>query len=378
MDSNSTDQAAAVAEVEAYISELDFDAVQNYCIACVIALLLYHHITTFNAEVAYFWEKAVAHKGRVTFAWLLFFANRYLPLVVYIYQTPGWTMSKIPWVSTTQCTATVTSQYILEYSQYALWAAISGFRVYSLGGHRLLTCFVLLLALVPVFADITLFFYLHPEIDPVDGCVLAVSSRLKFGLYEMCVYCEYSVLTALSYTGWVLSEAIVVAVTLAATRHHSSLTGALGHGRRSISGILFKNELYHHRTITLLNIAQMIGNLLSLLRPSTTIDYMSAAMTFTAPLTSILLTHFYFDLQAAVNPQPLRVGVSFDSAGLYDASPTAYQHSFGIRTADLEVMFAACSGENGSEVAPGVSERGDMQGSDLANRDNMGGDMSFP
>ncbi len=75
------------------------------------------------------------------------------------------------------CAATVISQYILEYSQYALWAgmcfiyhlhvlplcanslmmpwttAISCFRVHALRKNKVLALFVLLLALVPVFAN---------------------------------------------------------------------------------------------------------------------------------------------------------------------------------------------------------------------------------
>ncbi|KAH9850878.1 hypothetical protein C2E23DRAFT_860897 [Lenzites betulinus] len=385
MNSTSTDQAAAAAEIAEYIFELEFDTAQNYCVACVIALLVYHYITTLDAEVAYFWDKAVAQKGRVSFAWWLFFSNRYLPLVVYIYQTPGWTISDVPW----RCAATVTSQYILEFSQYALWAGISSFRVHSLRRNRLLTSLVLLLGLFPIISDVVIFIYFRPEIDPIDGCVLD-ASRLTSN--------TYAILTALSYSGWMLSEFIVVYITFAATRHHSALSGALGHGRRSLSAVLFRHGLiyfvcvfsYHlpakdpanaardPRTITLLNIAQMIANLLSvtialMLRPSDTIEYVSIGMTFNAPLTSILLTHFYFDLQATARPPPHTIHGDLASTSTYaDASPTAYEQSFGIRTADLAARFAACDDDINNMGGPGRlgagrdSELGSEAGSDVA------------
>lgn len=55
------------------------------------------------------------------------------------------------------------------------------------------------------------------------------------------LYAPAHTVDVLSYTAWVLSEAIVVGVTLAATRHHKSLAGALGRGQTSLSAVLFRN-----------------------------------------------------------------------------------------------------------------------------------------
>lgn len=56
-------------------------------------LLAYHYITTLDDEATHFWSKAVAQKGRVTLAWMLFFGNRYLPIIVYAYEAPWWPVS---------------------------------------------------------------------------------------------------------------------------------------------------------------------------------------------------------------------------------------------------------------------------------------------
>lgn len=44
-----------------------------------------------------------------------------------------------------------------------------------------------------------------------------------------------------AYTGWVLSEVLVVGITLAATHHHKALAGAIGRGRRTLSAVLFQD-----------------------------------------------------------------------------------------------------------------------------------------
>ncbi|EIW53113.1 uncharacterized protein TRAVEDRAFT_32006 [Trametes versicolor FP-101664 SS1] len=88
MSSTSTDEAA---EIAAYIAALEFNSVQLYCVASAIALLVYHYITTLDLEYTHFWAKR-----RFGVAWALFLANRYLPLVAYIYQAPWWPVTFDP------------------------------------------------------------------------------------------------------------------------------------------------------------------------------------------------------------------------------------------------------------------------------------------
>lgn len=67
------------------------------------------------------------------------------------------------------------------------------------------------------------------------------------GTVLLFLYAPAPTVDVLSYTAWVLSEAIVVGVTLAATRHHKSLAGALGRGERSLSAVLFRNGTLDQR-----------------------------------------------------------------------------------------------------------------------------------
>lgn len=122
--------------------------------------------------------------------------------------------------------------------------------------------------------------YVAPRIDPVDGCTRD-TSRVPFKVYEMYVgpilyappsfrlaqwsrllpdiFLVVSPLRRLriqaalnassraagvfGYSSWILSEVLVVVVTLSATYHYTALAGTTGHCRRSLSAVLFQDGM---------------------------------------------------------------------------------------------------------------------------------------
>lgn len=60
-----------------------------------LALLVYHYVTTFDAECTHFWGK----RRKFGLGWSLFLANRYLPLVAYMIEAPWWAFNRDPAVS---------------------------------------------------------------------------------------------------------------------------------------------------------------------------------------------------------------------------------------------------------------------------------------
>ncbi|KAI0631882.1 hypothetical protein C8Q77DRAFT_1129873 [Trametes polyzona] len=221
-----------------------------------------------------------------------------------------------------RCTAAVISRYLMEYSQYVLWGAISCGRVHMLRRNWVLSLFVLALAFTPVVCDVAVTAYLRPAIDPIDGCVL----------YANISSSAYNILAVLGYTGWIASEIIVVGVTLSATRYHRTLQGAFGHERLSISAVLFRDALIAHgpecRVIAVLNVAQLAVNVISMSHSGVGIDRAGSILSFVTPLTSILLTRLFFNLQDTAHPQ---------SYSLDTTSRT--QANFPNRATDLEARF---------------------------------------
>ncbi|KAL1937310.1 hypothetical protein VTO73DRAFT_13874 [Trametes versicolor] len=83
------------AEVAAFIEEQAAFAVDDHCSTAIAIVMMWHYLLTLDKEVAYFWKR------KPTGACALFFANRYLTLIVVIYNTPWWDLSNtyIPLVS---------------------------------------------------------------------------------------------------------------------------------------------------------------------------------------------------------------------------------------------------------------------------------------
>ncbi|KAI0368247.1 hypothetical protein BV20DRAFT_1054221 [Pilatotrama ljubarskyi] len=288
---NSTDQA----QIAGLIQDVEFDVMQDYCSTAAAVLLAYHFLCTLDEEVDYFWRR------KFTGARALFLLNRYLPLIIALYVSPWWVLPMDPKLLAQRCAATVYSQYILEFSQNGILGAISSLRVYALrnqwatavrpgsGRHWLwmILPFVLtlLLSLVPVVVDAMLLGgYMWPVVDPVEGFAI------------------------ISYTAFVLAEAIVVIVTWASTsrwNHAEARMTVLGTKPGSLSSVLQRDGLIYFVVILILNVLQCVVNVLGLLRPSLALSQASAALTFVSPLRCILLTHFYFSMQEAGSPSPV-------------------------------------------------------------------------
>ncbi|KAI0665766.1 hypothetical protein C8Q78DRAFT_1083618 [Trametes maxima] len=319
---DSTDQA----EIAAFIQEVDLSVMQGYCSTAAATLLVWHYLTTFDGELAFFWKR------KFSGALLLYFANRYLPLFAYIYNSPWGAPSfadapahagvrpidrrwlHLPTNTHMQsCTANVTSQYIVQFSPYVVWAGISALRVHALRQRWSWTILVFLLSLVPVFCDAVLFSFMHPEIDPVWGCTLEYDGSLR--TYQMYVSSFlplhiYPLITAkpslracvpvdvAAYTAFVFGELIVVVITWAATSHRKGLGPALVNAR-SLSDTLYRNGVFYFASIMILNIVQLVFNGLSAFLPYTVsvVENICALLSFVGPLTSILITNFYIDLQ---------------------------------------------------------------------------------
>ncbi|EIW53124.1 uncharacterized protein TRAVEDRAFT_53535 [Trametes versicolor FP-101664 SS1] len=79
--------STAGADVAAFINEENFFAIQDYYATAIAMIMMWHYLLTLDQEVAYFW------RHRPTGACALFLANRYLTLIVSIYNTPWWSVS---------------------------------------------------------------------------------------------------------------------------------------------------------------------------------------------------------------------------------------------------------------------------------------------
>ncbi|EIW53138.1 uncharacterized protein TRAVEDRAFT_53550 [Trametes versicolor FP-101664 SS1] len=145
---STTSEAAAIATL---VKEQTFTMAEKYFEMATTALLIWHYVLTVENELAFFWRR------RFSSAYALFVANRYLILVVIIYQSPWWAVH-------------YSHMYIFRYLQYLVWAAFTSLRAYALQMQWLWAILVLALSLGPVAYGTMTIITVGISFTPANGC----------------------------------------------------------------------------------------------------------------------------------------------------------------------------------------------------------------
>ncbi|EIW53121.1 uncharacterized protein TRAVEDRAFT_75246 [Trametes versicolor FP-101664 SS1] len=290
-------------DVAAFIEEQTIFAAQDYCTTATAALLMWHYLLTFDKEVAYFWRR------RPNGACMLFLANRYLTIIVSIYDTPWWSLSTAYTVSSfvlfyatecllgirfQGCAAAVFSQFILEFSQYIVWAAFACLRVYALHRQWPWAALVLILSLAPVVANVVPLRFIQIDLDPVTGC--NTLENIPVSLSQSCDSLDIT-----SRVSLIVADLIVMGVTWSVThfhRHQGSVLRVYG-ARTTLTSVLYKNGGIYFVLLTTLNSLHLLFSMLSIALANVATDRASFVVRFIEPLTAILITRFLIELQEA-------------------------------------------------------------------------------
>ncbi|TFK89490.1 hypothetical protein K466DRAFT_486714, partial [Polyporus arcularius HHB13444] len=219
-----------------------------------LGLLIYEYVITLRREVDFFWKR------KLTGASVLFFLNRYLPLVVNAVSFVG--------------LAPLSDKYIP-------WGAFSALRVFALSGRSWpLAILVFVLAFMPFAINCYTYTFLASINDPVIAVTIA------------------------SRTSLIASDLLVIITTLVVT--HSAVR-LHGEGRiisHSFAGTLLRDVLLIlnalHLTFTMLPIVD------ASLAP---VSYMTL---FTEPITAVLVSRFMLNLQA-VNKRAMYGGSQLET-----------------------------------------------------------------
>ncbi|KAI0640699.1 hypothetical protein C8Q79DRAFT_921141, partial [Trametes meyenii] len=198
-------------------------------------LLAYEFLITFGREVELFWKRGV------TGASMLFFVNRYLPLVFHIYQmTTSRTMSDK--------------------------AIFSGLRAFALSGRDWpLALLAFLLSLVPVGLNLSQYHWLA-AVNDESG--FTISSRVSL----------------------IIADALVIGITWYSTYRTNCLFVARGNPT-SFAQILQR----HGKILLVLNSLHLAFALREFATDG--IEPASYVTLFTEPITAILISRFLLDLQ---------------------------------------------------------------------------------
>ncbi|RPD74208.1 hypothetical protein L226DRAFT_560872 [Lentinus tigrinus ALCF2SS1-7] len=252
--------------------------VANYCAMASTTLILWEYLAHLPQEIDLFWKR------KLSGASVLFLSNRYLSLLVQIYQFPTPTSDK-------SCDITVKASLTIQVLPYFSWAVFSALRTHALCPPHLrwpLGMLVLILSSVPIWVNLAGYRWLSANINPTIGCISNDALPLQLDR-------EFVIL---SRTCLIVADFVVLAVTWYGTYHTIRLVqAAAGEQRKhTYSETLLRDGTTYFVILAILNFLHLLFTLLSIAEIALqSTSFVTAALT--DPITSILVSRFLLDLQ---------------------------------------------------------------------------------
>ncbi|RPD73047.1 hypothetical protein L226DRAFT_572502 [Lentinus tigrinus ALCF2SS1-7] len=283
--------------------------VQNCCGFASLSLLVYEYAITFGREVDFFWRR------KFTGASLLFFLNRYFPLVVNAVSFVGLApLSDKGYVFNNRARLAISRHSPV----HTMGRSFSALRVFALSGrHWPLAILVFLLAAMPFMINCYTYTFLKSLNDPVFGCEatryispsLTKASVPPLSPYAYCSRLTMSTanpfafalnadpaVTIVSRTCLMASDVLVIITTWAATRNTVNLHGpnrGIGH---TFAGTLLRDGTVYFVVLLVLNALHLTFTMLPIVDAS--LAPVSYITLFTEPITAVLVSRFMLNLQA--------------------------------------------------------------------------------
>ncbi|KAI0722673.1 hypothetical protein C8Q76DRAFT_719712 [Earliella scabrosa] len=286
-----------------------FQSVQLACNLRMVAatLIVYEYVTTIGQEVELFWTG----NRKATMGSILFFVNRYLPLLVNLMYL------KNP-VPVKSCALFIYTSSILQVLQYLPWAIFSALRAYLLSARALMIGLsVFLLSLVPFVLNLVFLGQFLPMSNSVDCRSNDIPEANQSIRTDM-------IFLVVSRTCDIMADILVVWVTWKAT-YTTQNTFRECTKRVSLSSIMFQDGVTYFLVLLLMNVLHLSFSLRSIANADT-INHASIISFISDPLTAILISRFLMDLQQS-NHAALGSSTSFSSTRslscIFNISPLA-------------------------------------------------------
>ncbi|TFK79248.1 hypothetical protein K466DRAFT_505861, partial [Polyporus arcularius HHB13444] len=268
----------------------------DYCLVAASVLFIYDTFLTFDQEVAYFWTTK-----RISGAALLFFANKWISMMVYVMSLVGFASFPSDKVSSLNdckmivdfcsCSLFVIAAHAMSILQFIPGAAFSALRAYVLSRSKPLGIVVAALSLAPVGANLVDYGYQYSgENFPPFGCVVTDNTTAALDLRGLHCLMSFSVVVCLSKQIPLAYRCLTPLL-----RNHifcvcpvpkvSKVSEQLIKLNAGISILFIMNILHLVFSATAVSID--LGGSFSLITQ------------FTAPITAILISRFLLELQEA-------------------------------------------------------------------------------
>ncbi|KAI0738705.1 hypothetical protein C8Q80DRAFT_1275666 [Daedaleopsis nitida] len=254
--------------------------VETLCNRATATLFLYDYIITFGREVEFFW------RAKPTGATAIFLSNRYLYLTITVYTM----MINIAMSDALYCGPKI--------------ELCSGRDAVHSMGSKVVGIAVLLLAMGTVGINFAMLPYITGENDPDTGCTGADSLTLSMaktgGSFDhppstLSQTMPIIIATIVSRTCQIASDAAVIIITWTAVSR-KRINAVRWLSPLSLADVILRDGTVYFLVLLILNSLQLTFTLLSMNIAFENVSYFSI---FTEPLTSILVSRYLLDLQAA-------------------------------------------------------------------------------
>lgn len=257
--------------------------VRKQYIISLSALPLYEYVLTISQEVEHIWGNECGRASRA-----LFSLNRFVMLLMAV----GNVLQVVPFATHKSCEI---GQFVLTVSQLMLFvvlAVVSALRVHALSVHNwYLLLPTLLLGLVPFITNtcnVIGVYYLARPIPTlvIPYCMALVPNHLVLGNSN-----NATIITRICV---ILSELIVVAVTLRSTYRHASRSFRLDR-KPSLVALLLRDGVMYFLLLFVLNLSDIFVLIVA--------DN-GALIQFKLPMSSILVSRFLLNIHEAMHSSP--------------------------------------------------------------------------
>ncbi|KAI0788054.1 hypothetical protein C8Q74DRAFT_1255522 [Fomes fomentarius] len=273
--------------VQSFIAEYSVIVTENYFSYACLSLFLYEYLITLAEEVNLFWKR------RWTGATLLFFLNRYAPLLYYLANDTNVFETVVP----TTCRTLFKAIIVFDIVVLTTWAAFSALRAYALSRSRALSALVFMLSTVPMGVNATKLWAAEGTVIPAVGCAETDS----YSLHTIIGF------TTASRSSLIVADCALIAITWATLYRR----GGNLHGN-SFVYIIVRDGTIYFICLLILNSLHLTFTLLAIATP--TPEGISELTIVTDPLTTILVSRFMLNLQA-VNNHVVCIGSRSDREG---------------------------------------------------------------
>ncbi|RPD59048.1 hypothetical protein L227DRAFT_654426 [Lentinus tigrinus ALCF2SS1-6] len=320
--------------------------IEYHCDFAASVLFLYDALITVDREVACFWTTKWSGSS------LLFFANKYICVTLYIMLL----FDSATFHSDKSCSSFIIALSVVQRLQLVPWAAFSALRAFVLSRSKLLGALVFILSLAPLAANLV--FY---------GYQLTGKNLWPFGCLQsaLTLYQPICIVVIVARVPLLVSDILLICITWAKLSGRDTLRDIRQSKRMTLSDIVLWDGTVYFVAIFIMNLLHLVLSVAAL-GPGVASDGASYVTIFTAPITSILVSHFLLQLQEA-NQTVIRVDSDDPlhfSRNPYDDTPGFIRSLGAVLTPGLPVPHSDDDSELYVTSRSGWDEEDEVQASE--------------